>query len=56
MGLDDGPRKREFSRDILRIVIEGPGGPTLGLVDLLGVIYSENKSQTAEDVQLFKAR
>lgn len=52
MGLDDGSRKRAFSRDILRIVIEGPDRPALTLVDLPGLIHSENKSQSAEDVQV----
>ena len=52
IGLDDGIKKRAFSRDVLRIVIEGPGRPALTLVDLPGVIHSENKSQTAEDVQV----
>ncbi len=52
MGLDDGFQKQAFSRDILRIVIEGPGRPALTLVDLPGLIHSENRSQTAEDVQI----
>lgn len=52
MGLDDGSNKQAFSRDILRIVIEGPERPALTLVDLPGLIHSENRSQTAEDVQI----
>jgi GTPase SAR1 family protein len=52
MGLDDPHKKRAFSRDVLRIIIEGPDRPALTLVDLPGVIHSENKSQTAEDVQV----
>jgi Dynamin family len=50
MGLDDGHKKCAFSRDLLRIVIDGPDRPALTLVDLPGLIHSESKSQTIEDV------
>ncbi|ERF73499.1 hypothetical protein EPUS_04122 [Endocarpon pusillum Z07020] len=52
MGLDDGDKRQAFSRDILRIVIEGPERPALTLVDLPGLIHSENRSQTADDVEI----
>lgn len=55
VGLDNGHKKSAFSRDVLRIVIEGPRRPALTLVDLPGLIHSENKSQTAEDVQVISA-
>jgi hypothetical protein len=54
-GLDDGIKTGAFSRDVLQIVIEGSGRPALTLVDLPGLIHSENKSQTAEDVQLIQS-
>jgi hypothetical protein len=41
-----------FSRDILRIEVSGPDRPALTIVDLPGLIHSENKNQTAEDVKL----
>ena len=46
---------RAFSRDTLSIEISGPGRPHLTLVDLPGMIHSENKQQTVEDVALIKA-
>jgi len=56
MGLgDDGiVPARAFSRDVLSIEIAGPGRPHLTLVDLPGLIHSENKHQSTEDVELIK--
>lgn len=50
MGLNSG--STAFSDDILRFEISGPQQPHLTLVDLPGMIHSENKQQTAKDVQL----
>jgi GTPase SAR1 family protein len=41
-----------FSRDILRVEIFGPTQPQLTLVDLPGLIHSETKSQTTQDIEL----
>lgn len=41
-----------FTKDILRIEISGPLQPQLTIVDLPGLIHSESRSQTAEDVKL----
>ncbi|KAI9669191.1 MAG: hypothetical protein M1817_004733 [Caeruleum heppii] len=41
-----------FSSDVLRVEISGPDRPHLSIVDLPGLIHSENKLQTAADVQL----
>ena len=56
MGLgDDGNGVvRAFSRDVLSIEIAGPGRPHLTLVDLPGLIHSENKMQSQEDVELIR--
>ncbi|KAK5138342.1 hypothetical protein LTR08_003403 [Meristemomyces frigidus] len=56
MGLgDDGSGSaRAFSRDILSIEIAGPGRPHLTLIDLPGLIHSENKNQSKEDVALIR--
>ncbi|KAK0336102.1 hypothetical protein LTR02_004521 [Friedmanniomyces endolithicus] len=56
MGLsDDGSgTARAFSRDVLSIEIATPGRPHLTLVDLLGLIHSENKMQSKEDVALIQ--
>ncbi|KAK0258042.1 hypothetical protein B0A54_07101 [Friedmanniomyces endolithicus] len=56
MGLgDDGSGiARAFSRDVLSIEIAGPGRPHLTLVDLPGLIHSENKMQSKEDVALIQ--
>lgn len=45
------PAGKAFPRDILRIEISGPDRPHLTIVDLPGVIHSENKNQSEEDVQ-----
>ncbi|KAF2860766.1 hypothetical protein K470DRAFT_276666 [Piedraia hortae CBS 480.64] len=55
MGLGDNDGiMRAFSRDVLRIEIAGPGRPHLTLVDLPGLIHSENKMQSKEDVDLIR--
>ena len=41
-----------FSTDVLRLEISGPTQPHLTIVDLPGLIHSENRLQTAEDVQV----
>ncbi|KAI6821837.1 hypothetical protein KC340_g12650 [Hortaea werneckii] len=55
-GVDDGAGgpARAFSRDVLSIEIAGPGRPHLTLVDLPGLIHSENKMQSKEDVELIR--
>lgn len=50
MGLDTNVRA--FSDDILRIESCGPEQPQLTLVDLPGLIHSENKMQSTSDVEL----
>lgn len=56
MGLgDDGSGvSRAFSRDVLSVEIAGPGRPHLTLVDLPGLIHSQNKHQGREDVELIR--
>ena len=41
-----------FSNDVLRVEISGPEKPHLTIVDLPGLIHSENKLQSAADVKL----
>lgn len=43
---------RAYSKDILRVEILGPSQPQLTLVDLPGLIHSESKSLTTQDVEL----
>lgn len=43
-----------FSRDVLSIEIARPARPHITLVDLPGLIHSENKIQSKEDVELIK--
>lgn len=50
MGLTD--HSSAFSKDILRVEILGPNQPQLTLVDLPGLIHSESKSLTTQDVEL----
>lgn len=50
MGLTD--HSSAFSKDILRVEISGPSQPQLTLVDLPGLIHSESKSLTTQDVEL----
>ena len=51
MGLD-ALGSRAFSEDILRVEVSGPAQPQLTVVDLPGLIHSENKKQSAHDVSL----
>ena len=41
-----------FSNDVLRVEISGPERPSLTIVDLPGLIHSENKVQSSADVAL----
>ncbi|KAI9775355.1 MAG: hypothetical protein M1839_001271 [Geoglossum umbratile] len=41
-----------FSKDVLRVEVSGPLKPHLTIVDLPGLIHSENKQQSADDVKL----
>ncbi|KAK6400425.1 hypothetical protein LTR81_024302 [Elasticomyces elasticus] len=50
MGL--GAAGSAFSGDILRLEVRGPQMPQLTIVDLPGLIHSENKYQSAEDITL----
>ena len=50
MGL--GSLGSAFSADVLRLEVTGPRIPQLTIVDLPGLIHSENKLQTAQDVEL----
>ena len=50
MGL--GATGSAFSGDILRMEVRGPRMPQLTIVDLPGLIHSENKFQSAEDIRL----
>ena len=43
-----------FSKDLLRIEITGPDRPQLTIVDLPGLIHSENQQQSASDIQLIR--
>jgi hypothetical protein len=53
MGLEEPAEgKGAFAKDVLRIEIAGPDQPHLTLVDLPGLIHSENKLQTATDVEV----
>ncbi|KAI1827327.1 dynamin family protein [Xylaria intraflava] len=45
---------KAFSKDLLRVEISGPTRPHLTIVDLPGLIHSETKQQSAEDVELVK--
>ena len=50
MGVADS--SSAFSADVLRLEISGPKQPHLTIVDLPGLIHSENKLQTTTDVQI----
>jgi len=55
MGIRDirsGTTLRAFAKDVLSIEICGPDRPQLTLVDLPGLIHSENQSQSRDDVIL----
>jgi hypothetical protein len=41
-----------FSSNILRLEVRGPSMPQLTIVDLPGLIHSENKYQSGEDIEL----
>lgn len=41
-----------FAKDVLSIEIEGPSRPQLTLVDLPGLVQTQTKGVTEEDVQL----
>ena len=43
-----------FSTDVLRLEISGPSRPHLTIVDLPGLIHSENKLQTTADIELIQ--
>jgi Dynamin central region/Dynamin family len=43
---------RAFSKHVLRVEISAPNMPKLTLVDLPGLIHSDNKQQSEEDVHL----
>ena len=47
-----GSRPKAFSKDILSIEIEGPSRPQLTLVDIPGLIQTDTKGVTKDDVQL----
>lgn len=51
MGLD-APGEGAFSSDTLTIEVSGPDKPQLTIVDLPGLIHTENKMQTKADVAL----
>ncbi|KAF2227464.1 P-loop containing nucleoside triphosphate hydrolase protein [Elsinoe ampelina] len=56
MGLNtpDQFQPHAFSRDVLSIEISGPTRPQLTLVDLPGLIHSETKYQSRDDVKLIQ--
>lgn len=43
---------KAFSNDLLRVEVSGPDRPHLTIVDLPGLIHSETRQQSADDVQL----
>jgi len=45
-------KSRAFAKDVLSIEIEGPSRPQLTLVDLPGLVQTETRGVTEEDVQL----
>lgn len=51
-GGNNGNTLHAFARDVLSIAICGPDCPQLTLVDLPGLIHSENESQSPDDVIL----
>jgi len=53
MGINNtSPKSRAFAKDVLSIEIEGPSRPQLTLVDLPGLVQTQTKGVTEEDVQL----
>ena len=53
MGISD--TTGAFSNDVLRVEISGPDKPHLTIVDLPGLIHSENKKQSAADLKLVRS-
>lgn len=53
MGVTSGTSA--FSTDILRLEISGPSQPHLTIVDLPGLIHSENKMQTTADIEVVQS-
>lgn len=51
----DSTEAAAFFMDVLSVEVAGPNKPQLSLVDLPGLIHSENKQQTKADVELVKA-
>lgn len=45
---------KAFSKDILRVEISGPDRPHLTMVDLPGLIHTETKHQSSDDVSLIQ--
>ncbi|KAF4471346.1 Interferon-induced GTP-binding Mx [Fusarium albosuccineum] len=45
---------KAFSNDLLRIEVSGPDRPHLTIVDLPGLIHSETKTQSKDDVKMIK--
>ncbi|KAI0467558.1 dynamin family protein [Xylaria cf. heliscus] len=43
---------KAFAKDLLRVEITGPNRPHLTIVDLPGLIHSQTKQQSADDVEL----
>jgi hypothetical protein len=43
---------KTFSKHVLRVAISGPKMPKLTLVDLPGLIHSDNKQQSPADIEL----
>ena len=54
MGINQNPfsKSKAFAKDVLSIEIEGPSRPQLTLVDLPGLIQTETRGVSEEDVQL----
>ena len=54
IGIDPKPlsKSRAFAKDVLSIEIEGPSRPQLTLVDLPGLIQTETRGVSEEDVEL----
>ncbi|KAL2810363.1 P-loop containing nucleoside triphosphate hydrolase protein [Aspergillus cavernicola] len=44
--------RRAFARDVLSVEIEGPNRPQLTVVDLPGIVQSQTKDTTQEDVDM----
>lgn len=48
-------KSRAFAKDVLSIIIEGPGRPQLALVDIPGLIANDSRGVTKEDVKLVES-